>query len=92
MRTVDPHDFIQDPETKPVSNPTFGAISRDALTLHIDAFLDSRRFEDVAVNGLQVSARDTIAHIVVGVTANKALIDAAIEAKADALLVHHGWY
>ena len=84
--------FIQDPETKPVSNPTFRAISRDALTLHTDAFLGSRRFEDVAVNGLQVSSRDTIAHIVVGVTANKALIDAAIEATADALLVHHGWY
>ena len=84
--------FIQDPETKPVSHPTFGAISRDALTLHIDAFLDSRRFEDAAVTGLQVSRRDTIAHMVVGVTANKALIDAAIKAKADALLVHHGWY
>ena len=67
-------------------------MSRDALTLHIDSFLDSRNFKDVAVNGLQVSGRDTIAHIVVGVTANKALIDAAIEARADAMIVHHGLF
>ena len=92
MRTVDRPNFIQDPETKTVSHATFGAVSREALTRHLDAFLDSRRFKDVAVNGLQVSGRDTIAHIVVGVTANKALIDAAIEAKADALIVHHGLF
>ena len=66
------------------------SVSRDAMTRHLDTYLDSRRFKDVAVNGLQVSGRDTIAHIVVGVTANKALIDAAVAAKADALIVHHG--
>ena len=70
--------------------PTARSVSRDALTRHLDTYLDSRRFKDVAVNGLQVSGRDTIAHIVVGVTANKALIDAAVAAKADALIVHHG--
>ena len=74
-------------------NPqTVGSVSRDALTQHLNTYLDSRRFKDVAVNGLQVSGRDTIAHIVVGVTANKALIDAAVEAKADALIVHHGLF
>jgi dinuclear metal center YbgI/SA1388 family protein len=92
VRTIDPPNFIQDVENKSLNAQTFGAVSRDALTLHIDSFLDSRNFKDVAVNGLQVSGRDTIAHIVVGVTANKALIDAAIEAKADAMIVHHGLF
>ena len=92
MRTVDLHNFIQDLETKTLNPQTFGVVSRDALTLDIDSFLDSRRFKDVAVNGLQVSGRDTITHIVVGVTANKALIDAAVEAKADAMIVHHGLF
>lgn len=92
MRAVELHDFIQDLETKTLNTAPPGKVSRDALTLHIDTFLDSGRFKDVAVNGLQVSGRDTIAHIVVGVTANKALIDAAVEARADALIVHHGLF
>lgn len=71
---------------------TVGSVSRDALTRHLDTFLDARRFKDAAVNGLQVAGRETILHIVVGVTANKALIDAAIKANADALIVHHGLF
>jgi dinuclear metal center YbgI/SA1388 family protein len=89
---MSPHDFIQDVENKPMNAQTFGSVSRDSLTLHIDDFLNSRTFKDASVNGLQVAGRDTIAHIVVGVTANKALIDAAIAAKADALIVHHGLF
>jgi dinuclear metal center YbgI/SA1388 family protein len=76
----------------PGSTGTANAVSRDTLTQHLDTFLDSRRYKDAAVNGLQVAGRSSIAHIVVGVTANKALIDAAIAAKADALMVHHGLF
>ena len=90
VSTVELHNFIQDLETQTLNTPTFGKVSRDELTLDLDTFLDSHRIKDVSVNGLQVSGRPTIAHIVVGVTANKALIDAAVEAKADALIVHHG--
>ena len=90
MRGVDLHNFIQDLETQTLNSLTPGSLSRDDLTRHLDTFLDARKFKDAAVNGLQVSGCDTIAHIVVGVTANKALIDAAIAAKADALIVHHG--
>ncbi len=92
MRSVDHQHFIQDLETTTLSDPSVKTVSRDVLTRHLNTFLDSRRFKDVAVNGLQVSGRDTIAHIVVGVTANKALIDAAIDAKADAVIVHHGLF
>lgn len=75
-----------------MNDKTKGFVPRDALTRHLNQFLEVRRFKDVAVNGLQVSGRDTISHIVVGVTANKALIDAAIAAKADAIIVHHGLF
>jgi dinuclear metal center YbgI/SA1388 family protein len=92
VRGVDLHNFIQDLETQTLNPPTAGSVSRDALTNHLNTYLDSRRFKDVALNGLQLSGRNTIAHIVVGVTANKALIDAAIAAKADALIVHHGLF
>ena len=92
MRADELHNFIQDSENQPLNTQTTGSVSREALTRHLNQFLDVRRFKDVAVNGLQVSGRDTIAHIVVGVTANKALIDAAIAAKADAIIVHHGLF
>lgn len=92
MRGVDLHNFIQDLETRTLNPPPVGSVSRDVMTDHLNTFLDVGRFKDVAVNGLQVSGRDTIAHIVVGVTANKAMIDAAIAARADALIVHHGLF
>jgi dinuclear metal center YbgI/SA1388 family protein len=41
---------------------------------------------------MQVEGRPEIRSIVCGVTANQALIDAAVAAHADALLVHHGWF
>ena len=50
------------------------------------------RFRDYGTNGLQVEGRAEIGHVVCGVTASLALIDAAIEARADAILVHHGLF
>ena len=49
-------------------------------------------FQDYCPNGLQVEASSSIRRIVTGVTASQALIDAAIEGKADLLLVHHGYF
>ncbi len=50
------------------------------------------RFEDYGPNGLQVEGRAEVRRIVSGVTASLAFIDAAIEARADAVLVHHGLF
>ncbi|ODC02682.1 Nif3-like dinuclear metal center hexameric protein [Terasakiispira papahanaumokuakeensis] len=50
------------------------------------------QFQDYCPNGLQVEASDQVSHIVTGVTACQALIDAAIERQADMLLVHHGYF
>ncbi len=55
-------------------------------------YLDADAFNDYCPNGLQVEANAEVRHIVCGVTASQALIDAAIEAGADTLLVHHGYF
>jgi len=47
---------------------------------------------DYTANGLQVEGRARISHIVTGVTACQDLIDAAIDLRADAIIVHHGYF
>jgi len=54
--------------------------------------LSPNRFKDYAPNGLQVEGKKDINRVVTGVTASQALIDAAIEYKADAIFVHHGYF
>jgi dinuclear metal center YbgI/SA1388 family protein len=49
-------------------------------------------FNDYCPNGLQVEANPVVKHIVCGVTASQALIEAAIDAGADTLIVHHGYF
>ena len=82
MRSVELPNFIQHIGAQGVTTATESSVQREQLTRHLNAFLECQRFKDVATNGLQVAGRERIANIVVGVTANKALIDAAIEAKA----------
>ena len=62
------------------------------LTSYCDDLLEADRFRDYCPNGLQVEGNDQVNKIVTGVTASQALIDAAIEADADVLLVHHGYF
>lgn len=68
------------------------SISRTELEAWLEQTLQADSFQDYCPNGLQVQGRDTIRHIVTGVTASQALIDAAISHEADAILVHHGWF
>jgi dinuclear metal center YbgI/SA1388 family protein len=63
-----------------------------ALVAYCDGFLDASRFADYTPNGLQVEGDRPIRRLVSGVTACAALIDAALDRDADALLVHHGWF
>lgn len=65
---------------------------RHTLLQTCDAWLQPDRFKDYGPNGLQVEGRATVRHLVSGVTASLALIEAAIEAQADAILVHHGLF
>jgi dinuclear metal center YbgI/SA1388 family protein len=66
--------------------------SRHQLTQYLDELLEAPRFVDYGPNGLQVEGRAQVRHVVTGVTASLALIDAAIADGADALLVHHGLF
>ena len=62
------------------------------LETFLEGLLAPDRFADYAPNGLQVEGRPEVARIVGGVTASLALIEAAVDARADAVLVHHGWF
>ena len=67
-------------------------VTRQVLLNACNDLLQPARFKDYGPNGLQVEGTDAIRHLVSGVTASRALIEAAIEAKADAILVHHGLF
>ncbi|CAM3090669.1 Nif3-like dinuclear metal center hexameric protein [Pseudoalteromonas distincta] len=62
----------------------FNQLLNDILKPHL--------IKDFCPNGLQVEGKNEIKKIVTGVTASQALIDAAIEQQADAILVHHGFF
>ena len=65
---------------------------RDHLVKTFNDLLQPERFRDYAPNGLQVEGRPRVRKIVSGVTASRALIEAAIEAGADTIFVHHGLF
>jgi dinuclear metal center YbgI/SA1388 family protein len=62
------------------------------LAARCDDALEAGRFNDYCPNGLQVEGDRPIRRLVTGVTASQRLIDAAIAADADAILVHHGFF
>ncbi|MDD2809537.1 Nif3-like dinuclear metal center hexameric protein [Rhodoferax sp.] len=67
-------------------------ISRPDLLTTFNGLLQPERFRDYGPNGLQVEGRMEIGKIVSGVTASRALIEAAIAVHADAIFVHHGLF
>lgn len=68
------------------------AIALTTLVEEADRFLNAARISDYCPNGLQVEGRPQVRRIVSGVTASQALLDAAVEAEADVVLVHHGYF
>ncbi len=62
------------------------------FTSFINELLDIDKFKDYAPNGLQVEGKGKLKKIITGVSATQALIEAAIEKEADAIVVHHGWF
>ncbi|NIU63524.1 MAG: Nif3-like dinuclear metal center hexameric protein, partial [Pseudomonas stutzeri] len=67
-------------------------VALTTLVQEADRFLDAARIADYCPNGLQVEGRPQVARIVSGVTASQALLDAAVQAQADVVLVHHGYF
>lgn len=67
-------------------------VTRDQLKQDLAELLQTSVIQDYCPNGLQIEGKTEIKKIVTGVTASLALIEAAIAAHADALLVHHGYF
>jgi len=67
-------------------------VDLNALVAYTDDLLEVDQFSDYCPNGLQVQGRPAVHRLVSGVTASMALIEAAVEAGADAVLVHHGYF
>lgn len=62
------------------------------LNDYIGRLLEVSRFRDYCPNGLQVEGRSEVLRIASGVTASQKLLEAASAWKADAILVHHGYF
>ena len=65
---------------------------RVEIESYLNTLLEVGKFRDYGPNGLQVEGREGIGKVVSGVTASLALIEAAVERRADAVLVHHGLF
>lgn len=67
-------------------------ITRSALADFLNDYLDCAAYRDYAPNGLQIEGRATIQRICTAVTASQEVIERAIDWRADALIVHHGYF
>ena len=74
------------------SVPVAPGCTREELLRAFDTLLEPDRLRDYGPNGLQVEGRAWVRTLVSGVTASRALIEAAIAAQADAIVVHHGLF
>jgi dinuclear metal center YbgI/SA1388 family protein len=63
-----------------------------SLEAYCDQQLHAADFDDYCPNGVQVEAGQQVQRLLVGVTASQALIEAAVNWRADLLLVHHGYF
>jgi dinuclear metal center YbgI/SA1388 family protein len=68
------------------------SMRRDELRDYLGTLLEVDRFRDYCPNGLQVEGRAELRRVICGVTASQALLDEAVRLRADAVLVHHGWF
>ncbi|HEY9118436.1 MAG TPA: Nif3-like dinuclear metal center hexameric protein [Marinobacter sp.] len=66
--------------------------SRSEILRTLNLWLNPENFQDYCPNGLQVEGAEEVSTIISGVTASQALIDAAVDAGADMILVHHGYF
>lgn len=67
-------------------------MQRQELISILNSWLKPELVQDYCPNGLQVQGRLEIEKVVTGVTASQALIDQAVAAEAQAIIVHHGYF
>jgi dinuclear metal center YbgI/SA1388 family protein len=63
-----------------------------SIVAALDDLLEPGAFADLGPNGLQVPGGEEARRVVTGVTAQRELIERAIELEAQLLLVHHGLF
>lgn len=62
------------------------------LLQYTQELMQVEHFKDYCPNGLQVQGKSELCKIVTGVTASMALLEAAKQANADLIIVHHGYF
>ncbi|MCX7115751.1 MAG: Nif3-like dinuclear metal center hexameric protein [Gammaproteobacteria bacterium] len=62
------------------------------LSQYLDELLQVQLYSDYAPNGLQIAGKPKLERICTAVSASLEVIQAAVQCKADALLVHHGYF
>lgn len=67
-------------------------ITKEELSLYLHQLLSCERYNDYSPNGIQVDGKLQIKRICTAVTASDDAITQAVAWKADALLVHHGYF
>lgn len=67
-------------------------VTRAQLQTFLAELLKPELFKDYCPNGLQVQGNAKVERIATAVTASQLVINQAIAYKADALLVHHGYF
>jgi dinuclear metal center YbgI/SA1388 family protein len=65
---------------------------RTQILTFLDTLLEPGRFSDYGPNGLQVSGADEVTRVATAVSATRAVIEQAVAAGAEFLLVHHGLF
>jgi dinuclear metal center YbgI/SA1388 family protein len=69
-----------------------GSCTLSQLNEAFERVLQPHRFKDYCPNGLQVEGKADVRKLISGVTASLAFIERALDEKADALVVHHGYF
>jgi dinuclear metal center YbgI/SA1388 family protein len=67
-------------------------VHADVLITRLDELLTPAAFDDLGPNGLQVPGAGEVRRVLTGVTAQRELIERAIAAQAQLVLVHHGLF
>ncbi|MFP4648412.1 MAG: Nif3-like dinuclear metal center hexameric protein [Halorhodospira sp.] len=67
-------------------------VHRNRLEAYLEELLVPGTYADYAPNGLQVEGREQVTTVVTGVTASAALLEAARDLDAEAVVVHHGYF
>jgi len=65
---------------------------RDRIISTLNKYLNTSQFKDYSPIGLQVEGAADVNKIAIGVSLNMSLLELAVEAKAQMVMVHHGMF